>query len=93
VQATWFRVVIALGRVTAFQVSPPEVMVPANTTGRPGVLKAVLKVPQATHAVDVGQITLVSEATLAGIVSAVTVLGVAVLSAMITPCGVVPVKP
>lgn len=88
VHATWFRVVIAAGRDTAFQVSPVERICPASTTGRP-----VLKVPQAAHAVDEGQITLVSEATLAGTVSAVTVLGVVVLSAMITPCGVVVVKP
>jgi hypothetical protein len=81
---------VALGRVTALQVSPPEEMAPANTTGRP-----LVRVPQATQAVDDGQITLVSEATatLPGMVSAVKVPGVVVLSARITPCDVVPVRP
>ena len=96
VHATWFRVAIVLvgplGKVTWLQVSPSEVMVPANTTGA----LVVLKVPQATHAVAVGQITWVSEATFAGMVSAVAVPGpgVVVLSARTTPCGDgVPVRP
>jgi hypothetical protein len=73
-------------RVTAFQVSV-DPMVPARITGPP------VPVPQATQAVEEGQITLVSEVTDAGIVSAVTVPGVVVLSRRITPCGVVPVRP
>ena len=47
----------------------------------------------AAQAVAVGQITLVSEATPAGMVSAVAVPGVVVLSAKITPCAAAPVSP
>jgi hypothetical protein len=93
VHATWFRTNIwfksgLLGSVTGLQVSPDEEMVPASTTGMP-----VVRVPHAAQAAGVGQITSVSEATFAGIVSGVTVPGVVVLSARTTPCGADPVSP